>query len=73
MPKKKSDHKHSYELCYQDCGHGFYRLIQVCRICGLRKDPKYRLNLVKRCNGTWAWLCRKEEILEQYPGIREVD
>lgn len=73
MPKKKADHKHDYELFYQSRGHGFYRLLWVCRICGYRKDPPYKMNLVKRVGGTWQWLCRTEDILTKYPGIKEID
>ena len=71
MPKK-ADHKHQYTLYYERRDDRWYRLIKVCNICGYRKEPEFKMNLVHLPDGTRKWLCRKEDIQKQYPGIQEL-
>lgn len=70
---KKSNHKHAYELCMQPRGDGLYRLVNVCSICGYRREPPFKVNLTKRVDGSWKWLCRAEDIRALYPDIKEVE
>ena len=72
---RKSNHKHDYELCIQQCEPNTdrYRLINVCRLCGYRRDPPFKQHLDKRPDGSYFWLIRKADFIEKYGDIREVD
>ncbi len=54
-------------------GDNLYHLINVCTVCGYRREPPFKTCLDKRPDGTWKWLCRPEDIRAKYPGIKEVE
>lgn len=71
----KANHKHDYQLSmvqYPD-GSERYQLINVCKLCGFRRAVPFKMNLDRRPDGTFKWLCRAEDIRAKYGNIPIVE